>query len=340
MHKGFSGVTWEEAVRGFILHKKAVRAKGTARWYAAYTTSLMVWANAEQITLSAFTKRHLDAYLVHRTEIGRTPTTIHHDALVATVFTEWCKSNELLDRDPLAEYKVRNHPETYKYMPTTENVQKLLQGILDFFDLAKNPKARFIPPKQRSFHRDRNYAIEAVKIDTACRIGEIFGFKVSDFQNADKGKQLVVRKAKGRKPRILPVSPECAKAIEQWLKVRTRIMSNVPEDEDQGWLFLSETGVQILMSSYKRSMDRVKAFAGVPQEVTNHATRRYSLNSMATSAEGGLLFAQEMAGHTDPKTTLIYTNLSSDELRQKHEQVGVMRGVLVSNRTEKRKRLV
>ena len=119
-------------------------------------------------------------------------------------------------------------------MPTTDDVQKLLQGFLDFYDVLANSKARFIPPGQRTFHRARNFAIEIVKID-------------------------------------------------------------------------------------------------------NHSQRRFSINTMAE--QGGIVFAQNMAGHKDPKTTQIYQQLTPGYLRQQQDRVGVVRGVLVSNRAEKNKRL-
>jgi integrase len=337
MLKGLSVVTWDEALRGFVLHKRAVRAKETARWYANYCTQFVNWVKSQDIPLDSFTKRHLDEYLVFRSESGKSATTLHHDALTACVFTEWCKGNELLHRDPLAEYKVRTAPQPHKYMPTTDDVQRLLQGILDFYDLQKNPTAKYTPPGQRSFHRDRNYAIEITKLDTACRIGEVFGFKVGDYQGDGKSMQLTVRQAKGRQPRILPVSRDCAEAIEQWLKVRKRVMSNVPESEDDGWLFISETGSPIQDNNYLRSIKKVLVFAGLPEGINNHSQRRFSINTMAE--QGGIVFAQNMAGHKDPKTTQIYTSLTPGYLREKQEQVGVVRGVLVSGRTEKRKRL-
>ncbi len=334
-----SVVTWEEALRGFILHKKAVRSLKTALWYETYGKALTQWAREHGITLDRFTKRHLDAYLVYRSELGKAPTTLHHDALVATVFTEWCKRNDLIDRDPLAEYKVRNAPKTYKYMPTPENVRALLQGILDFYDLTKNPTAaKYTSPAKRSFHRDRNYAIELVKLDSACRIGEIFAFKLDDYRMAERGRELVIRESKGREPRILPVSPECEAAIDQWLKIRKRVMSNVPPEEDDGWLFISETGTMVDKGNYLRGLKKVCKFAGLPKEINNHSQRRFSINTDAE--QGGLLYAQRKAGHKDPKTTLIYTEINSNFLRQKHEEVGILRGILSSKRTEKRKRLV
>jgi integrase len=329
-------ITWNEAVRGFVLHKQAVRSLKTAYFYRSYVSSLAIWAESRPLSLSEFTKRHLDEYLVYRAGQGRTPTTLHHDALCATVFFEWCKRNDLLDRDPLAEYKVRNAPKTFKYMPTQEDIKRLIAAVGEFYDPISNPDAKYCSPAKRTFHRERMYAIILVELDSACRIGEILSLQAGDYQGSDK--QITIRESKGREPRSLPVSPECARALDGWLKVRKRVMSNVTVAEDEGWLFISETGGRMDEGNFLRTIKKVAEFAGLPKEINNHSQRRFSLNALAK--EGGLLFAQEMAGHKDPKTTLTYLKIGGDYMREKHNQVSLVRGLLGSNRRAARKRLV
>lgn len=334
-------VSWEEALKGFFLHKRSVREITTAKWYLAYVNKLMLWADPQGISLEEFTKRHLDAYLASRKDLGRSPTTLHHDALAACAFFEWCSKNDVIGRDPLSEYKVRNAPATIKFVPRLEDCTALLSAVVSFHDKGQNrSSARGHGAKNRAFHRDRTYAIELVKIDTACRIGEIMNFKVGDYGSTDKGRQLTVRTAKGREPRVLPVAKSCAEAIDEWLKIRRRVMSNVPAGEDAGWLFMSETGGRGDQGNYLRGLKKIIRWAGLPEEMNNHSQRRYCLTTSAKDENGGLLYAQALAGHKDPKTTMIYVKLDSDYLRTKHDQVSVVKDVLMSTRAVKRKRLV
>lgn len=149
MVTAFSSVSWEEAARSFFLHKRATRSFRTALYYRGYVGSLTRWANDRGLSLDQFTKRHLDEYLVHRTDQGLSPTSIRHDALVATVFFEWCKKNDLIEHDPLAEYKVRSAPKPYRYMPKEGDMQRLLTAIPQFYDASINADARFSPPARR-----------------------------------------------------------------------------------------------------------------------------------------------------------------------------------------------
>jgi len=341
MVKGSSVVTWGEAVRGFYLHKKATRAPRTATYYLRYAQTLAHWSTSQEILLSEFTKRHLDEYLVYRESLGKAENTVRHDALVATVFTEWCYKNELLHRDPLAEYHVRAAAETEKYFPTEEEMQKFINAIFSFYDVSQNSNMRECSPSKRSFHRDRNFAIELTKVDTACRIGEVLDFKLTDFQETSPGqRQLTVTHSKGRKTRVLPLSKVASQAILDWLKVRKRVMKDVPETEDEGWLFISETGTRINDGNYLRGIKKIGKWAGLTHVVNNHMSRRYCLNNWTKDENGGIEFAQRMAGHSDPKTTLIYTKHDNNHMRKTHEKVSLVAGLVTSKRTIKRKRLL
>ncbi len=54
-----------------------------------------------------------------------------------------------------------------------------------------------------------------------------------------------------------------------------------------------------------------------------------------------LLATQQIAGHKETRTTLLYTQLDPDFVRDVHDSVGVVRGILESRRAPKpRRRLV
>ena len=125
-------ITWEGALRSFLLHKKANRAESTVRFYRVQLTQLVKWANVNQVRLEDFGKRSLDAYLSDRLDNGTSRTTLRHDSLCATVFTQWCSKNDYLKRDPLAEYEVRKAPAPPKFIPSAEDMACLLEAIPEF----------------------------------------------------------------------------------------------------------------------------------------------------------------------------------------------------------------
>jgi integrase len=224
-------------------------------------------------------------------------------------------------------------------MPADEEVAALLQAIREYWDPEKNPVAgiRSMPGPARLFHRTRNAALFMGLIDTACRVGEALHLKVGDVKLTEAS--VVIREAKGKEPRTLPIGPEWADALRDWLKVRARVMAAVPAEEDEGWLFVSETGTRLDEIRILETLRRITTFAGLTQEITLHSLRRYSLNKLA---QHNLLMAQTIAGHKDTRTTLGYTKLDPEFVRATHREASPL-GSVMSNRHHppvKKRRLV
>jgi site-specific recombinase XerD len=324
--------TWHEAIQEFLIHVKANRAEKTYRFYDVQLRQLAHWTEDNDIAFARFGKRHMDRYLAFRKE-SVSPTTLRHDGVAAKSFLKWCSRNDLLDRSPLAEYEVRNAPRPAKYMPTTEDVTALLNTVRVYWNPEKNSTIRFLPPVKRLFHRTRNYAVLLLLLDTACRIGEALSLKVQDFDA--KQAQIVITQSKGWEPRTLPLSRDAIQAIEAWVKVRERVMRDAEPGSDDGYFFISEFGTKIDESKFLKNLKVYIRFAKLPETITLHSLRRYSLNKLV---KHNLLAAQQIAGHKDTKTTLIYTKIDPEFLRSIHAEVSVVQGVLQSKR-EKRKRV-
>ncbi len=326
--------SWEEALHEFQLHLHATRAKKTQRYYEVQLGGLIRWATDNDVPLVGFGKRHMDRYLAGRAEAGRAPLTLHHDAVCAKAFFRWCQRNDIVERSLLAEYEIRRAPRPARYMPTDADMQALMRASHDFWNPAKNPGCRYNTVAKRMFHRDRNYAIILGLLDSASRIGEMLSLKVDDYRALEK--QIVIRESKGREPRTLPVSAEWVEALAVWLRQRGKVMAGQPEDE--GWLFVSEYGGRIDEGRFLRALKKIVAWAGISGHITLHSLRRYSLNRLA---KVNLLATQQIAGHKETRTTLLYTQLDPDFMRGVHDSVGVARGVLENRRAAKqRKRLV
>lgn len=63
MDRDYTSITWDEAVRSYLIHLKAVRAPKTVLFYHARLRVLTSWAEEQGIPLERFGKRHMDEYL-------------------------------------------------------------------------------------------------------------------------------------------------------------------------------------------------------------------------------------------------------------------------------------
>ncbi len=113
-------------------------------------------------------------------------------------------------------------------------------------------------------------------------------------------------------------------------------MANVPADEDEGWLFISETSGRIDEGRFLKTLKKYREYAGLSKSISLRRLRRYSLNRLAKHNLSG---PQAIAGYKDAKTTLIYTKIYPDFVRDVHDQVGVARGIPNSKRAIQKKRL-
>lgn len=337
MVTGLTDVTWNDALQEFLLHLEATRAKQTVRFYRVQLGQLVLWATENDVPFASFGKRHLDRYLVYRQEKGTAPTTLHSDAVCAKAFFRWCQKYDLIERSLLSEYQVRKAPKPFKYVPSSEDVAKLVQALRDYYDPDKNPPIKNVHPMKRAFHREKNRAIVIGLLDSACRIGELLALDMADLRLPDR--EVTFRVTKGREPRTVPVSASWCREVEAWVKVRDKVMRDVPPGSDPGTVFISETGGTVDYNDFCRAFRAVAKFAGLPKELTLHALRHYSLTAMARTENGGLAATQRIAGHKDPKTTAIYVHLSAGDLRDVHGRADVVGAILVPKR-EKRKRLI
>jgi len=218
-------------------------------------------------------------------------------------------------------------------MPTDAEMQALLRSVAHFWNPTTNPGIRYTLLPKRVFHRDRNYAVILGLLDSAARIGEMLSLKVDDYRA--KERQIVIRESKGREPRTLPVSAEWVEALEVWLQQRRKIMAG---QEDEGWLFISEFGGRLDEERFLKALKKIFRCAGISEHITLHSLRRYSLNQLA---KVNLLATQQIAGHKETRTILLYTQLDPDFVRGVHESVGVVRDIIGNRRAAKqRKRLV
>lgn len=166
----------------------------------------MLWVGTNEVALHQFGKRQLDRYLISRAQSGKAQLTLHHDAVAVKAFFRWCARNEILERLPLAEYEVRKAAFPSRYIPTNEDVERLLKGIGSYWSPAENPPIRYHSVAKRIFHRERDYALAIGLLDSAARIGGMLHLKVDDYQ--PQSRLIVIRESKEREPRVLPVSPE------------------------------------------------------------------------------------------------------------------------------------
>ena len=156
----------------------------------------------------------------------------------------------------------------------------------------------------------RNKAIIEVLFSCGLRVSELCGLRMSDLY-LDEG--FIRVNGKGSKQRLVPISNKAVKELRLWFADRCHIDIK-PGHED--YVFVSH--------SRRQKLSRIMVFyvikslvekAGIHKNVSPH-TLRHSFATALLDGGANLRAIQAMLGHESISTTQIYTNITTQHLRE------------------------
>ena len=149
----------------------------------------------------------------------------------------------------------------------------------------------------------RDAAVLALLYGGGLRISEALGLKRGDFG----GRDTVTVTGKGNKQRMVPVLPQVAKLVADYLAL-------CPYDlGEDGPLFVGAKGGPLPARVVQLAMARLRGALGLPETATPHALR-HSFATHLLARGGDLRSIQELLGHASLATTQIYTEVDAERL--------------------------
>lgn len=155
----------------------------------------------------------------------------------------------------------------------------------------------------------RNKAIIEVLFCCGLRVSELVNLKIS---NLFLDEQFIRVEGKGRKERLVPISPSAIKELQYWFMDRNLMKI---KDGETDYVFLNRRGAHLTRTMILIMIKRLAAEAGIKKTISPHTLR----HSFATALlEGGadLRAIQMMLGHEHIGTTEIYTHIDIHTLRE------------------------
>jgi len=149
----------------------------------------------------------------------------------------------------------------------------------------------------------RDAAVLALLYGCGLRISEALGLTRADFGGADA----ITVMGKGRKQRMVPVLPQVAKLVADYLALCPH---RLPE---AGPLFVGAKGGPLAARVVQLAMARLRGALGLPETATPHALR-HSFATHLLARGGDLRSIQELLGHASLATTQIYTAVDAERL--------------------------
>ena len=124
---------------------------------------------------------------------------------------------------------------------------------------------------------------------------------------------IITVKGKGSKERSIPINLNTINALREYLLVRDIYLKGGRESM---WLFPSSSKAgHLTRDGFYKMLKEIAVCAGInPKKVSPHVLR-HSFASHLIAHDANLLSVQKMLGHSDVKTTEIYTHIMDDRLK-------------------------
>ena len=284
-------------------------SKYTPRNYSLYMERLVEFAG--DIPVSEINGELIRKYRLwltrHEDRNGRAlkPITQNYHLIALRSFLKYCGKRDIDTHDASKIELSKKVARKQVSWLTLDEVSRLIDAI----DMNKS-----------SGPRDR--AILMLLFSGGLRVSELCGLD-RDHINL-KRLEFTVR-GKGKKDRLIFISPTASKAIEQYLCSREDsvkplfinesrntsgdTISPKKKDEERR---ITPRSVQRIVSTYAK-------LAGITKQVSPH-TLRHSFATGLLENGADIRWVQEMLGHSNIATTQIYTHLTSPRLHEIHDK--------------------
>ncbi len=327
--EGLEDTSIEDLLRTYGDHQL-----GRCKPQTVETTRSMVRRIAGELRAELVREVEAEAYLAYRRRrllSGRAPATLNREYAAISGMMRWGLRSRLISRNPLEHIGLlREHPKTRRALSDEEVRRFLLAARHVDHEMAQRKAA-----KQTISGATKGPGYAAVPrapripqaslwlslIETGARFGELTSCSWSDLDHEQLKLRLRAEHTKSLRERWIPLRP---KHVEELLRLRPlhrEYLGALPTAGDP--IFRTPVGVpwKDHVRNALRAFHRVLAMAGIDREdeegrrVNIHALRHTFATRLARSGVG-LVEAQKLLGHSDPKLTArVYTHLEVDQLR-------------------------
>jgi integrase/recombinase XerC len=233
----------------------------------------------------------LRGFISHLHEKGKSKKTTARKLSSLRSFFNYMISQKIIDKSPLEDLE---NPKIEKKIPVSITYEQ----VLVLFD----------QPDKNSYLGFRDRTMMELLYSSGLRVSEL---AILSRKDLDLSNLLIKLQGKGKKERIVPITRNAAKWIEDYLNHDER---HVKTDEhapevDKEALFLNKHGTRLTTRSIDRNFEAYLKSSGLTSRITPHTIR----HTIATHwLENGmdLKTIQMLLGHTSLQTTTIYTQVS------------------------------
>lgn len=166
------------------------------------------------------------------------------------------------------------------------------------------------PVRNELLWEKRDKALFEVMYSTGCRISEVAGLKLSDFEE-DLSSAMVL--GKGSKMRRVYLEKDARIALKEYLEDKHLRFPDERKLNPDGYIFVSQKGDAMKAGSLRFIISKYSGSEGTKHHINPHAFRHTFATAMLSNG-ADVRLVQEMLGHSSISTTQRYTHISTERL--------------------------
>lgn len=284
----------ELIIQDFIEYLKSRQvSKNTLVSYERDINQLVSHLKQVDKELRDATSEDLQNYVVYMQTIGKSNATISRSVASIKAFYKYLVKSKVIEEN-IAEGLVAPKVEKKELtILTPKEVECLLEQ-----------------PSSTDLKGQRDKAMLEVLYATGIRVTELISINMMDV-NLHSG---YIKVRKKNKERTIPIGSVALKCLNEYIENVRPLLIKTEEEES---LFINANGQKMTRQGFWKILKQYKEQAKIDKDLTPHTIRHsFAVHLLQNGAE--VKMVQEILGHTDVASTLMYTQMADMNLRDEY----------------------
>ena len=239
------------------------------------------------------TEEDLQKYIVYLTTMGKSNATISRNVASMKAFYRYLLKNKLVEENIALNLAAPKVEKKELSILSVSEVEKLLEQ-----------------PSSKDLKGQRDKAMLELLYAKGIRVTELVSLTMSDV-NVNAGHIKVKKK---NKERVIPISNTALKYLKEYIENVRPLLIKTEEEQS---LFINANGQKMTRQGLWKILKQYKDEAKIEKELTPHTIRHsFAVHMLQNGAE--LKAVQELLGHTDVASTMMYTHVADLKLRDEY----------------------
>lgn len=248
-----------------------------------------------KISLTDADEPSLRNYLDYLRDSGKSASTLSRNIASWKNFYQFLLQRNFIEENPAAHMNSEKSEQKLPSILTSREVELLLQQ-----------------PQTTEAKGIRDKAMLELMYATGIRVSELIGLNLMDVNFASGS----IRCSSKNHERFIPMYPYAMSILSDYVE-KTRPLMMISAERDA--LFVNMNGERMSRQGFWKIVKSYQQKANIKKEITPH-TLRHSFAAHLLENGADLHSVQKMLGHSDISTTMMYTKLVPNSIRDVYRQ--------------------